>query len=118
MEISSSPSPNKLGRLKIKEILHNNAVTLIDAGIKPDMVKHRIFRDALAKEYSRRLRLDIHTYSQRRIKRYTGRKNVLDLSWKQLEKIRDSLKKMRTTKKVHHRRRRRKSRRVRGKKVP
>jgi len=98
--------------------LHNNAVIFIDAGMKPDMVKHRIFRDALAKEYSRRLRLDIHTYSQRRIKRYTGRKNVLDLSWKQLEKIRDSLKKMRTTKKVHHRRRRRKSRRVRGKKVP
>ena len=119
METTSFPSQHKIGKFKIKEILHKDAVTFIDAGVKPDMVKHHILRNALASEYSRRLRLDILAYPQRRTKRYIGHKNLLDLSWRQLEKIRDRLKKgTRTTKKVQRRRRRhRKSRRSEGEKL-
>ena len=120
MESSSFSSPNEIGKLNIKEILHKTAVTFTDAGIKPDMVRHRILRDALAREYSRRLRLDIQAYSPRRVKRYMGRKTLLDLSWRQLEKIRDHLKRgRRKTKKVQRRRRRRRrTRKVRGRKAP
>ena len=110
-----------MGKLNIKEIVHKTAVTFIDAGVKPDMVKSRILRDALAREYSRRLRLAIEVYSPRRIKQYVGRKNILDLSWRQLEKIRDRLKNgARRTRKVRRkrRRRRRKSRKIKGRKAP
>jgi len=120
MESSSFLSPNEMGKLKIKEIVHKTAVAFTDSGIKPDMVKHRILRDALAREYSRRLRLDIQAYPPRRVKRYMGHKNLLDLSWRQLEKIRDRLKRgRRETKKGRRKRRgRRKTRRVRGRKAP
>ena len=120
MESSSFPSPNEMGKLNIKEILHKTAVTFTDAGIKPDMARHRMLRDALAREYSRRLRLAIQAYPPRRVKRYVGNKNRLDLSWRQLEKTRDRLKKGagRTRKARRTRRRRRKTRRVRGRKVP
>lgn len=120
MELSSFPSPNKMGKQKIKAILHKNAVALVDAGIKPDMTKQHLLRDALAREYSRRLRIDILAYPRRRTKKYIGQKNLLDLSWRQLEKIRDRLKKgRRRTKKLQRRRRRRgKSVRVRGRKAP
>ena len=118
---SSFPSPNEMEKLNIKEIVHKTAVTFTDAGIKPDMVRHRILRDALAREYSRRLRLSIGTYPPRRVKRYVGHKNMLDLSWRQLEKIRDRLKNgARRTRKVRRkrRRRRRKSQKIKGRKAP
>ena len=117
---SSFPSPNEMGKLKIKEIVHKTAVTFTDSGIKPDMVKNRILRDALAKEYSRRLRLAIQAYPPRRVKRYLGHKNLLDLSWRQLEKIRDRVKRGRrkTKRRVRKRKRRRKTRRIRGRKAP
>ena len=117
---SSFPSPNEMGKLKIKEIVHKTAVTFTDSGIKPDMVKNRILRDDLAKEYSRRLRLAIQAYPPRRVKRYLGHKNLLDLSWRQLEKIRDRVKRGRrkTKRRVRKRKRRRKTRRIRGRKAP
>ena len=100
--------------------MYHNALVFVDAGIKPDMITDHLLRDALAREYSRRLRLDIQTYPPRRVKRYMGHKNLLDLSWRQLEKIRDRLKRgRRKTKKEHRKRkRRRKTRKVRARKAP
>ena len=120
MESLSFPSPNEMGKLKIKEVLHNNAVAFVDAGIKPDMITHHLLRDALAREYSRRLRLDILAYPQQRIRKYIGHKKFLHLSWRQLEKIHNRLKRgRRGTKKVRRkRRRRRKTRKVSGSKAP
>jgi hypothetical protein len=103
---NSSPDLPK----EIKKTINKHAVKFIDAGWKPDDTSNKYLKDALSREYERRLRLDIENYPPKRIERYTKKKNLLMFSWRQLEKIRDALKRGRTHKK-RKKRKRRKSRR-------
>ena len=112
---SSLPDITEQRRLKIKDLLHKNAIVFIDAGVKPNMLRKQYFIDAVNREYARRLRLEIETYPPQRIKKYT-KSNLLQLSWKQLEKLKRSL--GRRTTKRRKRKRRGRSRKIRGRKVP
>ena len=116
---SSLPDITEQRRLKIKDLLHKNAIVFIDAGLKPNMLRKQYFRkhfiDAVNREYARRLRLEIETYPPQRTKKYT-KSNLLQLSWKQLEKLKRSL--GRRTTKRRKRKRRGRSRKIRGRKVP
>jgi len=107
---SSLPDITEQRRLKIKDLLHKNAIVFIDAGVKPNMLRKQYFIDAVNREYARRLRLEIETYPPQRIKKYT-KSNLL-----QLEKLKRSL--GRRTTKRRKRKRRGRSRKIRGRKVP
>ncbi len=105
----SSTIPTEIDKqYHIKEIIHREATNFIDAGWKPNMANNKYLRDALAKEYARRLRLEIHSYPRNRWKKVVGHKNILDLSWRQLEKIVEKLKRKRIIHKSRKRRKRRK----------
>ena len=107
----SSPQLSK----DIKKTIKKHAVKFVDTGWKPDVTSNKYLKSALAHEYERRLRLDIENYPPNRIERYTKKKNLLMFSWRQLEKIREALKRGRTHKKrkKHKRHKKRKSRRRR-----
>ena len=91
----------------LKRVLHMEAIKFIDVGWKPNIVHNKYLREAMSKEYSRRLRLEISTYPKTRVKRYTKKRHLLDLSWQQLEKIVESLKKRRKPKRRRRRTRKR-----------
>ena len=103
---TDSMSPTELDkRYKIKKIIYQEAVKYIDAGWKPNMAKNKYLRDALAKEYSRRLHLEIQSYPRNRWEKAIGNKKLLDISWRRLEKILDKLKRRRRKHKSRRRKR-------------
>ena len=102
---SHTASPIKMQG--IKKILHYEAIIYIDGGLKPHVFKNKYLRDAMAKEYSRRLRLEIATYPSSQVKQYTKGKNILDLSWQKLEKVKNALKGPKRREKTRKRRKRR-----------
>ena len=73
------------------KLLRKEAMLYVDIGWKPNIVKNRPLRKAMAKEYTRRLLLEINTYSQAKIKKYIKKKQLSNLSWQQLEKINNIL---------------------------
>lgn len=107
---SENTSMIEKGQIRLKIIMQNEAVHYIDVGWKPNIVKNKYLRTAMAKEYSRRLRLELKRYSPKRLRKYT-KKDLLDLSWRQLEKINESLKGQRSRKMKRGRKRKTRRRR-------
>ena len=124
-----------LNKPNINKKIVAEAQMLIDEQWKPDnkIVKDKKLREAMAREYARRLRLDIlSTYKPSQIKKYLTTKRIKllgvgkssgdkwktitpvlnDLSWKELEKILS-----RGRKKTYRRKRRKKRTRRRKKKL-
>ena len=105
---SNTASPIKMQG--VKKILHDEAIIYIDGGLKPHAFKNKYLRDAMAKEYLRRLRLEIAAYPVSQVHRYTKGKNILDLSWQKLEKVKGALKGQKRSGKTRKRRKRRRRR--------
>ena len=78
----------------LSEFLDAEARVYADQLWKPNMIKDEELRAALAKEYSRRLKLYLRSFpNQKRIQKYLKKKSVIDLSWRELEKLVNHLKK-------------------------
>ena len=105
-----STDTNKRLYNKKQAFLKREAIQYIDIGWKPNIVKNKILRDAMSKEYARRLCLEIMTYNQAKVKKYIKKKNISTLSWQQLEKINNLLKKNTYRRKTRRRRRFKKTR--------
>ena len=84
----------KREKTDLTKFIEGEAITWADQHWKPDMLKDKDLRDALSKEYSRRLKLYIRAHpNQKKIKQYLKSRSVIDLNWRELEKIVNHLKK-------------------------
>ena len=86
-------NPQKV-KTGISKFLDGEAKKGVDQLWRPNMIKDEELKSAIAKEYSRRLKLYIRSFpNQKRIQKYLKKKSVIDLTWRELEKLVNHLKK-------------------------
>jgi len=84
----------KKDKTDLSKFIEEEARTWADQQWKPNMLKDKDLSEALAKEYSRRLKLYIRSFpNQQIIKKYLKKRSVIDLNWRELEKLTNHLKK-------------------------
>ena len=84
----------KKEKTDLSKFIEEEVRTWADQGWKPNMLKDNDLSEALGKEYSRRLKLYIRNYPhQQTVKKYIKKRSVIDLNWRELEKLANHLKK-------------------------